>query len=80
MAETITVRQLRWRTRAVLRRVESGERLQVWRHGRAVAELVPPGRRTWLTYGEVSEILVERLAPLEDPFDHSVRQPFPEPG
>ena len=44
----VTVTALRDSTAALLRRVESGERIQITVRGRPVAELAPVGgRRTW---------------------------------
>ena len=45
----VTVTALRDGTAALLRRVESGERIQIAVRGRPVAELAPVrGRRTWV--------------------------------
>jgi len=43
MSGTISQREMRNDSAAVLRRVESGESLTVTRHGRPVAEIVPFG-------------------------------------
>jgi prevent-host-death family protein len=58
MADAIPVRQLRNHTAEVLRRVESGERLQVTVDRRPVAELVPLAQRpTWVPAGSLWETL-----------------------
>lgn len=44
--DTVSVRELRINTSAVLRRIEAGERLVVTVDGRPVAELVPRAMRT----------------------------------
>ncbi|MBD8059185.1 type II toxin-antitoxin system prevent-host-death family antitoxin [Cellulomonas sp. JH27-2] len=85
--ETVGVRELRQNASALLRRVENGERLQVSVSGRHVADLVPAavaqtGRRTWLTYDEIADVLGTdaRLdRPADDELDHGLRDPFATP-
>lgn len=78
MEDVVGVRELRQNASALLRRVEAGERLRVSVNGREVAELVPLGRRTWLHYDEVADLVgPERgLRAVTDLLDHSVRDPF----
>ncbi len=58
--DEVSVRELRNRTAAVLRRVEAGERLRVTVDRRPVAELVPlPARGTWVPRQRVLDALVQ---------------------
>jgi prevent-host-death family protein len=59
----IPARDLRNHTAEVLRRVESGEEIEVLKDNRPVAKLIPlPRRRQWLSASEIGRELV-RLGP-----------------
>ncbi len=70
--KTIPQRELRNRISAVLRRVESGERVRITVNGRPVADLVPIGgaRRTFVPREEISQLL--RRAPLDPAFRRDI--------
>ena len=60
MSDKVSVRELRNHTAEVLRRVESGERLQVTVDRRAVAELAPlPARTAWVPRERAVSALVQ---------------------
>ena len=59
----VSARDLRNNTAAVLRRVESGERLRVTVSRRPVAELTPLGRPVWVSGAAMERVL--REAPLD---------------
>lgn len=68
--DEVSVRELRNRTAAVLRRVEAGERLRVTVDRRPVAELVPlPARATWVSRQRVLDGLVQADGRLRDELD-----------
>jgi prevent-host-death family protein len=59
----IPARDLRNHTAEVLRRVENGEEIEVYRSGTAIARIIPiRGRRTWVPVRELISQL-ERLGP-----------------
>jgi prevent-host-death family protein len=59
----VASRELRNRTRALLDRVEAGERITITVDGRAVAVLGPVGRRPrWVRREEVVQRLLEHQA------------------
>jgi prevent-host-death family protein len=58
----VSARDLRNHTAAILRRVESGERLQVTVSRRPVAELAPLSRPAWSSGAAVERILREAPA------------------
>jgi prevent-host-death family protein len=59
---SIPARDLRNHTAEVLRRVESGEEIEVLRDNRPVAKIIPLSRRQWLPAPEISHELA-RLGP-----------------
>lgn len=67
---TITHRELRNNVKAVLRRVEAGERHRVTVDGRPVADLVPIHRTTFLPAAGLIQILT--VAPLDTAFAQDV--------
>jgi prevent-host-death family protein len=67
MSEEVSVRDLRNKTAEVLRRVESGERLQVTVDRRPVAELVPlPARSAWVPRQRALDAIVQADPRLRD--------------
>lgn len=63
MADTVSVRDLRNHTSAVLRRVEAGEQVTVTVDRRPVAQLVPlPRRRMWVPSEEAWPAILEAQA------------------
>ncbi len=65
VSDQVSVRELRNHTAEVLRRVESGQRLQVTVDRRPVAELVPlPSRATWVPRERAHGSLVQADAAL----------------
>ncbi len=60
----VASRELRNQTRALLDRVQAGERITITVEGRPVAVLAPVGRRPqWIARGEFAQILVNQADP-----------------
>jgi prevent-host-death family protein len=62
MSSRVSSRELRNNTADVLRRVESGERVQIAVNRRPVAELVPLERPAWTSGAAMTRILREAPA------------------
>ena len=68
------VRELKDNLSRYIRRIESGERILITAHGRAVAELVPPGRHSSEVASEFDQLIASGMItpaaeegdPLED--------------
>jgi prevent-host-death family protein len=74
----IPARDLRNRTAEVLRRVEAGEEIEVFKDNRPVAKLVPLSRRRrWLSASEVIGEL-SRLGPDTTGLDAELREALTE--
>ncbi len=78
--EQVSVRDLRNRTADVLRRVESGEHLQITVDRRPVAELIPlPRRSAWVPRDRVVAGLVRADAALKRDLEEALPDTIEEP-
>ncbi len=68
--DTVGLRELRQSASEIMRRVEAGESITVTVSGRAVATLVPPGRRSWRRYDEIEDL----FAGPDDPSSRTDRE------
>ncbi|MBO0707534.1 MAG: type II toxin-antitoxin system prevent-host-death family antitoxin [Candidatus Dormibacteraeota bacterium] len=77
--DQVSVRDLRNRTADVLRRVESGERVQITVDRRPVAELVPlPRRSAWVPRDRVLASLVQADSGLKRDLEEALRDTIAE--
>lgn len=76
----VTVREFSYNPSAMFARVEKGETIEVTRHGKVIAELIPP-RRTMSRYDELvasGEIIPSRAGRTTAELDKYTRIEVPE--
>lgn len=77
--DTVGLRELRQDASELVRRVESGEEIEITVSGRPAARLVPSAAKRWLRWDEVADAFVGRPDPDWDKDRNGIDQRVDDP-